>query len=73
MTVSASAFLLATSFLLCGSASAQALEPEIRHKEPIPQVQQMNIPEPVAVPETIGATMVAGVGFLLMFRRRRYS
>ncbi len=48
-------------------------EPQILHKEPLPSIQPVVINEPVAVPETIGATMLAGVGFLLMFRRRRYS
>jgi hypothetical protein len=48
-------------------------EPQILHKEPLPSIQPVVINEPVAVPETIGATMLAGVGSLLMFRRRRYS
>lgn len=60
---------------LLGSAAGTLVgqEPQILHKEPLPSVQPVVINEPVAVPETIGATMLAGVGFLLMFRRRRYS
>ncbi len=52
---------------------AVAREPQILHKEALPSVQQVELGEPVPVPETIGATLLAGVGFLLMFRRRRYS
>lgn len=60
---------------LVGSAAGTVLaqEPQILHKEPLPSIQPVVIAEPVAVPETIGATMLAGLGFLLMFRRRRYS
>lgn len=29
--------------------------------------------EPVAIPETLGATLLAGAGFLFMLRRRRFA
>lgn len=57
--------------LAAGPGVAQ--EPRILHKEALPSIQPVVVDEPVAVPETIGATLLAGVGFLLMFRRRRYS
>ena len=41
--------------------------------EALPLIQPVVIEEPVAVPETIGATLLAGVGFFMLFRRRRYS
>lgn len=34
---------------------------------------QPHEPEAVAVPETIGVSVLAGVGFLFMFSRRRYA
>ena len=61
------------SFCLSGGGMAVAREPQILHKEALPSVQPVELGEPVPVPETIGATLLAGVGFLLMFRRRRYS
>lgn len=68
-------FLPAVLFILClpGIGLVSAREPQILYKEPLPTVQPVVLAEPVAVPETIGATLLAGVGFLLMFRRRRYS
>jgi hypothetical protein len=50
-----------------------AQEPVVSNRQALPTVEPVIIPEPVPVPETIGATLLAGVGFLLMFRRRRYE
>ena len=62
-------------FALClfGLCGAWAQEPVVSNRQPLPALPQTVIPEPVAVPETIGATFVAGVGFLLLMVRRRYS
>ncbi len=63
-----------TAFLfgccLCCSAAAQ--EVEVRTKEALPQAQPLVLADPVPVPEAMGATLLAGIGFLLMFGRRRY-
>ena len=56
-----------------GSLLAVSQEPQVLHKEPLRSIQPVVLAEPVAVPETIGATLLAGVGFFLLFRRRRYS
>ena len=58
---------------LSGSSLAVSLEPQVLNKEPLPSIQPVVLAEPVAVPETIGATLLAGVGFFMLFRRRRYS
>lgn len=58
---------------LLGSHCASAMEPVVLHKEPLPSIQPVVVVEPIAVPETIGATLLAGVGFFMLFRRRRYS
>lgn len=58
---------------LSGSPLAVSLEPQVLNKEPLPSIQPVVLAEPVAVPETIGATLLAGVGFFMLFRRRRYS
>ncbi len=65
--------LSAVALFLCllSSGSSVARDLQIRHKEPLPGIQPMVITDPVAVPETIGATLLAAVGFLMMFRRRR--
>lgn len=65
--------LSAVVLFLCllGSGSSMAQDLQIRNKEPLPSVQPVVIVDPVAVPETIGATLLAAVGFLMMFRRRR--
>jgi hypothetical protein len=55
-----------------GAGVASAQEFKVSNKEALPSLQPVVISEPVAVPETIGATLLAGVGFLMMFRRRRY-
>ena len=67
--------LLTAAFCVCLMAAGQgwALEPQVLHKEPLPKVQPVVITDPVPVPETIGATLLAGVGFFMIFRRRRYS
>lgn len=43
---------------------------------PIPAPVELTRPvheeQPTAVPETVGATLIAGVGFLMIFGRRRY-
>ena len=49
------------------------MEPVVLHKEPLPGIQPVVVVDPIAVPETIGATLLAGVGFFMLFRRRRYS
>lgn len=64
-----SAAVLFLCLISSGSGVAQDLQ--IRNKEPLPGIQPVVITEPVAVPETIGATLLAAVGFLMMFRRRR--
>jgi hypothetical protein len=65
--------LSAVALFLCllSSGSSVAQDLQIRHKEPLPGIQTVVITDPVAVPETIGATLLAAVGFLMMFRRRR--
>jgi hypothetical protein len=64
-----SAVFLFLCLLSGGSSVGQDLQ--IRNKEPLPGIQPVVITDPVAVPETIGATLLAAVGFLMMFRRRR--
>ena len=64
-----SAVVLFLCLISSGSGMAQDLQ--IRNKEPLPGIQPVVITDPVAVPETIGATLLAAVGFLMMFRRRR--
>lgn len=67
---------LAPLVFLCltgvGACMASAKEFKVSNKEALPGLQPVVISEPVAIPETIGATLLAGVGFLMMFRRRRY-
>jgi hypothetical protein len=58
---------------LFGRGTVVGREPQILHKEALPIVEPLALADPVPVPESIGATLLAGVGFLLMFRRRRYS
>ncbi len=62
------------AFLTCLAAggTAFAQEPRISNKEPLPMVQPLELTDPVAVPESIAATLLAGVAFLMMFSRRRY-
>jgi hypothetical protein len=67
-----SAILIACGCLI-GGRPVLAQEPVVSNRQPLPSVQPVVIPKPVPVPETIGATLLAGVGFLLIFRRRRYS
>ncbi len=64
--------VLLFGFSLLGGSGALAQGVQVLTKEALPSVQRQAIPEPVAVPETIGATLLAGIGFLVMFRRRRY-
>ena len=65
--------LSAVALFLCllSSGSSVAQDLQSRHKEPLPGIQPVVITDPVAGPETIGATLLAAVGFLMMFRRRR--
>lgn len=69
-------FRLAPLVFLCltgvGAGMASAQEFKVSNKEPLPGLQPVVLAEPIAVPETIGATLLAGVGFFMMFRRRRY-
>jgi hypothetical protein len=68
--------LFAILFACCcltGGAPLMAQEPVVSNRQPLPSVQPVVLPNAVPVPETIGATLLAGVGFLLIFRRRRYS
>ena len=64
---------MAIACLLSGSAIAVAQEPKVLNKEALPAFQPVVVTQPVAVPETIGATLLAGVGFFMLFRRRRYA
>ena len=54
-------------------AASDGGAPLISNSAAIPPVQPMVLNDPVPVPETLGASMAAGVGFLIMFRRRRLS
>ena len=65
--------LIVLASCLSGSLLAVSQEPQVLNKEPLPSIQPVVPAEPVAVPETIGATLLAGVGFFMLFRRRRYS
>jgi len=65
--------LIVLAGCLSGSRLAVSQEPQVLHKEPLPSIQPVVLAESVAVPETIGATLLAGVGFFMLFRRRRYS
>lgn len=65
------AFLLMGCCLLGGDA-ALAQGVQVLTKEALPSVPPRAIPDPVAVPEAMGATLLAGMGFLVLFRRRRY-
>ena len=57
---------------LCGSAVALASESVVLNQAPVSGIQPMVPADPVAIPETIGASLLAGVGFFMLFRRRRY-
>ena len=63
--------LLLAAYLF-GIASTRAQEPAVLHKEPVPGIQPLVVLDPVPVPETVGASLLAGVGFFMLFRRRRY-
>ncbi len=59
---------------LCGSSAvAWGQEPVVLNREPLPAIPPVVVVDPVAVPETIGVTLLAGVGFFMIFRRRRYE
>lgn len=62
-----------TALGLLGLATAGALEPRVLTKEPLPSISPLVVEEPVPVPETMVATILAGVGFIMLFRRRRYN
>lgn len=59
--------------LLIGVGAARALEPKVLTKEPLPSISPLVIEDPVPVPESMVATILAGVGFIMLFRRRRYN
>ncbi len=59
--------------LIVGQSPALAQAPQVLNKEPLPAAPSFPVVEPVPVPETVGATLLAGVGFFMLFRRRRYS
>lgn len=67
--------IITTVFLLglSGLAAVMALEPQMLTKEPLPSIAPMVVTDPVPVPETMVATILAGVGFFMLFRRRRYD
>lgn len=65
--------LIVLAGCLSGNPLAVSQEPQVLHKEPLSSIQPVVLAEPVPVPETIGATLLAGVGFFMLFRRRRYS
>ena len=65
--------LILLASCLTGNLGVSAQEPAVLNKDPLPRIQPVVPAEPVAVPETIGATLLAGVGFFMLFRRRRYS
>lgn len=66
-------FLLSLGLAGPLTAADGAADALLSNSAPIPKVQPLVINDPVPVPETLGASMAAGVGFLLMFRRRRLS
>ena len=68
-----SASILFPCCCLIGLSPVRAQEPVVSNRQPLPSVQPVDNPNPVPVPETIGATLLAGLGFILLFRRRRYS
>lgn len=64
---------IAIACLLCSSVLGMAQEPKVLNKEALPAIQPVVVAQPVAVPETIGVTLLAGVGFFMLFSRRRYT
>lgn len=68
--------ILLTTLCLLGSGTVrgeESLQATGPAKEAAADPAKKALPAPVAVPETMAATFLAGVGFLLLFRRRRYS
>jgi hypothetical protein len=59
--------------LMAGQFRGLAQVTAVPNKEPLPATPSTFVAEPVPVPETIGATLLAGVGFVVLFRRRRFS
>ncbi len=66
-------FLISLACSLLAVPLSGAQEPAILHKEALPTVKPLVLAEPVPVPETIGAALLAGVGFFMLFRRNRYA
>lgn len=65
--------LIVSACWLSVMAGTWAGDPQWSHLDPIPVIPPVVVGDPVAVPETIGATLLAGVGFFMLFRRRRYQ
>ncbi|MES2707647.1 MAG: hypothetical protein V4726_13720 [Verrucomicrobiota bacterium] len=57
---------------VCPAGGEASPAPELPLQPPV-AAAQIKEPEPVPVPETVGVSVLAGVAFLMMFGRRRYS